>query len=55
MKLRIMKKKIEVDPAIQFCTKSILRPMLIAGTTRQRGSKVKIKFKIDLELLPNGF
>ena len=45
MKLRIMTKKIEIDPGIRFRRKSISRPMVIAGTTRQRASKVKIKLK----------
>ena len=38
MKLRIIMKKYTVDSAVQFPKKSILRPKVFIGTTRQRGS-----------------
>ena len=38
MKLRATTKKFTVDSAVQFPTKSILRPTVLTETTRQRGS-----------------
>ena len=42
MKLRIIMKKYEVDSAIKFLKKWILRPLVITGTIRQRWSQDQV-------------